>query len=190
NKLDRQADSGRYESSSTNAGVLVANHLATARPLQKEINDQTGSVICAISIEAVTKSLKAKLIQANTVFRAEILALKAVIEWVDTANEEANIWRGSESNLRDLKSPHVKRKINLEAQMALPGNAMIRLGWVKAHIVIKGNEKADILAKDATRDGTSADHPFPKSYLKKQQSSISKLSRIMVRLADQFTTLY
>ncbi|GBO20935.1 hypothetical protein AVEN_150335-1 [Araneus ventricosus] len=63
--------------------------------------------------------------------------------------------------------------------MALPGNAMIRLGWVKAHIVIKGNEKADILAKDATRDGTSADHPFPKSYLKKQQSSVGKLSRIM-----------
>ncbi|GBN93392.1 hypothetical protein AVEN_194109-1 [Araneus ventricosus] len=35
-------DSGRYDSSSTEAGVLVTHHRATVRPLQKEIRTITG----------------------------------------------------------------------------------------------------------------------------------------------------
>ncbi|GBO39891.1 hypothetical protein AVEN_29460-1 [Araneus ventricosus] len=35
-------DSGRYDSSSTKAGVLVAHHRATARPLPKEVRTITG----------------------------------------------------------------------------------------------------------------------------------------------------
>ncbi|GBM19612.1 hypothetical protein AVEN_107289-1 [Araneus ventricosus] len=114
------------------------------------------------------KTWKAKLSPANTVFQAEILALKAAIEWANTANEEVNIWRDSESSLQALKSFYVKSKIIQEAQMTLLGNARIRFGWVKAHIRIKVNEMTDTLAKEATMVGIRASLPFLKIHLKNQ----------------------
>ncbi|GBN38335.1 hypothetical protein AVEN_186244-1 [Araneus ventricosus] len=141
-----------------------------------KINDQTGSAFCAIANEAITKTWKVKLSHANTVFQAEMLTLKAAIEWANTANEEVNIWSESESSLQALKSFNVKSKITQEAQMTLLENARIRLGWVKAHIGIKGNEIADTLAKEATTDGIPASLPFPESFLKKQLLQLS-LSR-------------
>ncbi|GBM08113.1 hypothetical protein AVEN_123016-1 [Araneus ventricosus] len=139
-----------------------------------KINDQTGSAFCAISNEAVTKTWKAKLNPANTVFQAEMLALKAAIEWANTSNEEVNIWNDSESSLQALKSFYVKSKIIQEAQMTLPGNAKIRLVCVKAHIGIKGNEIADALAMEATTDGIPASLSFPKSYMKNQLLQLSR----------------
>ncbi|GBM76206.1 hypothetical protein AVEN_55042-1 [Araneus ventricosus] len=91
-----------------------------------------------------------------------MLALKATIECSNNANEEVNIWSDNESSFQALKSFHVKSKIIQEAQMILLGNARIRLGWVKAQIGIKGNEIADILAKEATTDGIPASLPIPK----------------------------
>ncbi|GBM24793.1 hypothetical protein AVEN_245045-1 [Araneus ventricosus] len=90
-----------------------------------KINDQTGSAFCAIANEAITKTWKANLRPANTVFQAEMLALKAGIEWASTANEEVNIWRDNESSLQALKSFNVKRKITQEAQLILLENARI-----------------------------------------------------------------
>ncbi|GBN30928.1 hypothetical protein AVEN_183436-1 [Araneus ventricosus] len=60
--------------------------------------------------------------------------------------------------------------------MALMENARIRLGWVKAHIGIKGNQIADTLTKEATTDGIPTSLPFPKNFLKKQLLQLS-LSR-------------
>ncbi|GBM10752.1 hypothetical protein AVEN_135-1 [Araneus ventricosus] len=133
-----------------------------------KINDQTGSAFCAIANKAVTKTWKAKLSLTNTVFQAEMLALKAAIEWANIANEEVNIWRDNESSLQALKSFYVKTKIIQEAQITFLENARIRLGWVKAHIGIKSNEIADTSTKEATTDGIPSSLPFPKSFLKKQ----------------------
>ncbi|GBM43621.1 hypothetical protein AVEN_210561-1 [Araneus ventricosus] len=133
-----------------------------------KINDQTGSAFCVIANEAVTKTWKAKLSPCNAMFQAEMLALKAAIEWANTANEDVNIWSDSESSLQALKSFNVKIKITQETQMTLLENARIRLGWVKAHIGIKVNEIADNLSMEATTDGITASLPFPKRFLKKQ----------------------
>ncbi|GBM96552.1 hypothetical protein AVEN_231631-1 [Araneus ventricosus] len=142
-----------------------------------KINNQTGSAFCVIANEAITKTWKAKLSPANTVLQAEMLALKAAIEWANTANEDVNICSNSESSLQALKSFNVKSKITQEAQITFLENARIRLGWVKkAHIGIKGNEIANTLAKEATTDGIPASLPFPKSFLKKQLLQLS-LSR-------------
>ncbi|GBM32078.1 hypothetical protein AVEN_150067-1 [Araneus ventricosus] len=84
-----------------------------------KINDQTGSAFCVIANEAITKTWKAKLSPANTVFQSEMLAFKAAIEWANTANEDVNIWSDSESSLQVLKSFNVKSKITQEAQMTL-----------------------------------------------------------------------
>ncbi|GBN06635.1 hypothetical protein AVEN_215809-1 [Araneus ventricosus] len=135
--------------------------------------DYEGSAFCAIEIQAITKTWKAKLTLANTVFQAEILALKAAIQWANTENEEVNIWSDSESILQALKSLYVKSKIIQEAQIILIGNARIRLGWGKAHIGLKGNETAYTLTKEATTDGILANLQFPKSYLKNQLLQIS-----------------
>ncbi|GBL86738.1 hypothetical protein AVEN_95987-1 [Araneus ventricosus] len=81
-----------------------------------------------------------------------MLALKAAIEWVNTKSEEDNIWSDSKSNLQVLKFFYVKSKIIQKTQITLLGNARIRLGWVKAHIGLKGNEIADTLTKEATTD--------------------------------------
>ncbi|GBM57114.1 hypothetical protein AVEN_232266-1 [Araneus ventricosus] len=125
-------------------------------------NDQTGSAFCAIANEAVTKTWKAKISPANTVFQAKMLVLKAAIQWANTANEEVNIWSDSESSPLVLTSFYVKSKIIQEAQMTLLRNARISLGSVKAHIGIKGNEIVNL--------------PFPKRYLKNQLLQLS-LSR-------------
>ncbi|GBO07210.1 hypothetical protein AVEN_198475-1 [Araneus ventricosus] len=69
-----------------------------------KISDQMGSAFCVIANEVITKTWKAKLNPANTVFPAEMLALKAAIEWANTANEDVNIWSDSESSLQALKS--------------------------------------------------------------------------------------
>ncbi|GBM63820.1 hypothetical protein AVEN_142818-1 [Araneus ventricosus] len=108
-----------------------------------------------------------------------MLTLKAANEWANTANEdleEFNIWRDIESSFQALKSFCVTSKIIQEAQMTLLGNARISLGWIKAHIVIKGNGIADTLAKEAIMGGTPANLPFLKSYLKNQLLQLS-LSR-------------
>ncbi|GBM92395.1 hypothetical protein AVEN_182567-1 [Araneus ventricosus] len=63
--------------------------------------------------------------------------------------------------------------------MTYLGNARIRLGWIKEYIGIKGNETADTLAKEATRDGTPANLPFPNSYLRNKLLQLS-LSRWQV----------
>ncbi|GBM75057.1 hypothetical protein AVEN_197425-1 [Araneus ventricosus] len=160
-------------------------------------NDQTDSAFCAIANEAITKTWKAKFSPANTVFQAEMLALKATIEWANTANEEVNIWSDSKSRLQALKSFNVKSKITQEAQMTLLENARIRLGWAKAHIGMKGNEIADTLAKEATTDGIPASQPAfhsqKVSYRNNYYSShshVGKLSGIVVRLADRLTAVY
>ncbi|GBM43947.1 hypothetical protein AVEN_251646-1 [Araneus ventricosus] len=161
----------------THGGQVPSNRTPTEVYTDgSKINDQTGSAFCVIANEAITKTWKAKLSPANTVFQAEMLALKAAIEWANTANEDVNIWSDSESSLQALKSFNVKSKITQEAQMTLLENARIRLGWVKAHTGIKGNEIADTLAKEATTDGIPASLPFPKSFLKKQLLQLS-LSR-------------
>ncbi|GBN50875.1 hypothetical protein AVEN_35719-1 [Araneus ventricosus] len=95
--------------------------------------------------------------------QAEFLALKAAIEWANTANEETNIWSDSESELQVLKSFYVKSKIIQEEQMSLQGNARIRFGWVKVQIDIKGKEIANSLAKEATTDGMPASLSFRKN---------------------------
>ncbi|GBL67974.1 hypothetical protein AVEN_147919-1 [Araneus ventricosus] len=94
-----------------------------------------------------------------------MLALKAVIEWAITANEEINIRRDTENSLHALKSLYGNSK-NCLAQMNLLGNARIRLGFVKAYLGIEGNEAEDTLAKAATTDGKPVNLPFRKSDLK------------------------
>ncbi|GBO32466.1 hypothetical protein AVEN_57585-1 [Araneus ventricosus] len=64
-----------------------------------KIKAQTGTAFCVIANEAITKTWKAKLSPANTVFQAEMLALKVAIEWANTANEDVNIWSDRGSSL-------------------------------------------------------------------------------------------
>ncbi|GBM42087.1 hypothetical protein AVEN_237713-1 [Araneus ventricosus] len=85
------------------------------------VNDETGSVFCAITSEAVTINWKAKLSPGNTVFQAEMLSLKASVEWANTMKEEVNIWRVNESSLQALKFFYIKSTIIQEAQMPLLG---------------------------------------------------------------------
>ncbi|GBL88987.1 hypothetical protein AVEN_255149-1 [Araneus ventricosus] len=103
-------------------------------------------------------------------------ALKAAIEWGNTANEDVNIWSDSESSLLALKSFNLKSKITQEAQMTLLENARIRLGWVKSHIGLKGNEIADTLAKEATTDGTPDKPSIPKKFPKETTSTALTLA--------------
>ncbi|GBN75207.1 hypothetical protein AVEN_47823-1 [Araneus ventricosus] len=110
-----------------------------------------------------------------------MLALKAAIEWDNTTNEEVNIKSDSEPSLQAPKSFYVMRKITQEAQIILLENARTRLGFIKAHIGIKGNEIAHTLAKEATTDGISASLPFPKSFQKKQLLQLSQPFRLRVR---------
>ena len=55
------------------------------------------------------------------------------------------------------RSKHLQRTVNMIAEVKR-GGGEVKIGWVKAHMNILGNEAADVLAKHATEGVPSDDH--------------------------------
>ncbi|GBN40740.1 hypothetical protein AVEN_270294-1 [Araneus ventricosus] len=110
----------------------------------------------------------AKLGPHNTVFQAETLTIKEVINWVKNSKGiSTSIWSDSESALRAISSFKSYNPLVQEAQQARFQNPSMQLNWIKAHAGFLGNEAANNLSKQATKEGIHLHLQAPKCHLKK-----------------------
>ncbi|XP_035206671.1 uncharacterized protein LOC118181618 [Stegodyphus dumicola] len=133
----------------------------------------TGSAFCVLKGDTVVYKWKRRLGSRNSVFQAELAALKAAINYVKRNRlTQITIYSDSASSLDAIKgyksrSQYVQelRKILLSL---LPSERPC-LTWVPAHVGIKGNEEADTLAKEAAKEVSRTELPdkLPRSHLKK-----------------------
>ncbi|XP_069365327.1 uncharacterized protein [Maniola hyperantus] len=140
-----------------------------------KIEDKVGAAISIWKDGKETASMKLRLEPYCTVFQAELFALRRAIEKFSKGkDDEVCILSDSRSSLdllRNHRSFHplafaIRKQIaNLRQQ-----GKEIRLYWIKAHVGIEGNERADELAKQAALHKKSkADYDAcPVSYVKRQ----------------------
>lgn len=105
---------------------------------------------------AEAKALTGSAGPRATVFQSEILAIKMCAEWMlrkRTLGERICICSDSRAALLALDSFRVDSRLVMECRTALSAlgrNNKVSLLWVPAHVGIRGNEKADFLAKRGT----------------------------------------
>ncbi|XP_062531476.1 uncharacterized protein LOC134201168, partial [Bombyx mori] len=119
-----------------------------------------GKVGAALSIwkgDTETKTRKLALSNYCTVYQAELLALcVATTEVRKSKSKSFGVYSDSMSALQTITnydSPHplaVEARQNIKASL-LQGKA-VTLHWIKAHAGLKGNERADGLAKEAAEN--------------------------------------
>ncbi|GBM88621.1 hypothetical protein AVEN_207117-1 [Araneus ventricosus] len=107
----------------------------------------------------------AKLQSFNSVFQAELLTLNKATEWANSYRFQAIISSDNKSGLHALSSFYSRLKLVQDAQFEILKNLSLKLGWVKAHPGVFGNEMADQLARNATKNGDLHNIPTPKSHL-------------------------
>lgn len=118
-----------------------------------------GKVGAAISIwenDAETKALKFALPSFCTVYQAELLALnRAVHEVYKCKYTNFGIYSDSTAALQTIKNIDSPHPLAVETRDILSKcrgqNKKVSIFWIKAHIGLEGNERADKLAKDAAQ---------------------------------------
>ncbi|GBN10352.1 hypothetical protein AVEN_216745-1 [Araneus ventricosus] len=129
-------------------------------------DEGTGSAYCILENYGIIASWQGKLDRRNSVFQAEILAIRMTIGAASSLHRPIKIWTDSLSSLMAILNPKSHHSVVQEIQTLLFSHKHIHLRWLKAHVGYLGNECADQLAKEAI---TKAD-PFlllkPLSYLK------------------------
>ncbi|GBM17708.1 hypothetical protein AVEN_56030-1 [Araneus ventricosus] len=154
------------------------------------LEGETGCAFCVIQNNFQIHQWTAKLSPHNTVFQTETLAIKEAINWANSEGISTSIWSDSESALRAISSFKSSNPLIQETQQALLQNPSIQLNWIKAHVGFLGNEAADNLAKQATKEGTHLHLQAPKCHLKKcLETSLSingNKTGIQAILGEQF----
>ncbi|GFX00621.1 RNase H domain-containing protein [Trichonephila clavipes] len=114
-----------------------------------------------------------------TVFVAELLCLNFAVKWITEQNSvisEYLICTDSLSSLDSLKCISSSNNIIVEIQKQLKSlrdkNISIDFAFVRGHTGVLGNERADWLAKAATKRKIDIDVNIPKSFYKKITNEI------------------
>ncbi|GBL77801.1 hypothetical protein AVEN_152999-1 [Araneus ventricosus] len=130
------------------------------------LEGETGCAFCVIQNNVQIHQWTAKLSPHNTVFQAETLEIKEAINWANSKGISTSIWSDSELALRSISSFKISNPLIQEIQQVLLQNPSMQLNWIKAHVGFLGNEAADNLAKQATKEGTHLHLEAPKCHLK------------------------
>ncbi|GBO06755.1 hypothetical protein AVEN_202696-1 [Araneus ventricosus] len=131
-------------------------------------DEGTGSAYGILENYAIIASWQGKLDHSNSVFRAEILAIKTAIEASSSLHRPIKIWTESLSSLMAILNPKSHHSMVREIHTVLLSHKHIHLRWLKAHIGYLGNECADQFAKEAITKGDPFFLPEPLSYLKSE----------------------
>ncbi|XP_063628219.1 uncharacterized protein LOC134799713 [Cydia splendana] len=108
-----------------------------------------------------------------TVFQAEMMALHKATDMVLKSNRTATIHSDSRAALQAVSNPNTLNPIAVEIrgkiEAAKEKGRPVQLKWIKAHVGLAGNERADELAKQAALHNKRAPayDKFPISYAKK-----------------------
>ncbi|XP_023212917.1 uncharacterized protein LOC111615713 [Centruroides sculpturatus] len=120
-------------------------------------NEGTGAAIVVYERNEEIYSQKYKLEEYCSNFQAELLAIYKAVEWCiqNNKSESVCISTDSLSALQALLSHDSKQRQVYEIKKLLYDKRMlksIKFKWVRAHVGIYGNERADRLAKKAISD--------------------------------------
>ncbi|GBO19522.1 hypothetical protein AVEN_274741-1 [Araneus ventricosus] len=131
----------------------------------------TGSAYCILENYGIIASWQGKLNRSNSVFQAEILAIRIAIEAASSLHQPIKIWTYSLSSLMAILNPKFHHSMVREIQTLLLSHKHIHLRCLKAHVGYLGNECADQLAEEAITKGDPSLLPKPLSYLKSEIKS-------------------
>ncbi|GBL75371.1 hypothetical protein AVEN_194568-1 [Araneus ventricosus] len=131
----------------------------------------TGSSYCILENYGIIASWQSKLDRSNSVFQAEILAIRMAIEAASSLHRPIKIWTDSLSSLMAILNSKSHHSMIREIQTLLLSHKHIHLRWLKAHVGYLGNECAEQLAKEAITKGDPFLLPKPLSYLKSEIKS-------------------
>ncbi|GBL77724.1 hypothetical protein AVEN_152942-1 [Araneus ventricosus] len=131
----------------------------------------TGSAYCILENYGIIPSWQSKLDRRNSVFQAEMLAIRIAIEAASSLHRPIKIWTDSLSSFMVIHNPKFHHSMVREIQTILLSHRHIHLRWPKAHAGYLGKECADQLAKDAITKGDPFLLPKPLSYLKSEIKS-------------------
>ncbi|GBM21554.1 hypothetical protein AVEN_85362-1 [Araneus ventricosus] len=118
-------------------------------------DEGTGSAYCILENYETIASWRGKLDRSNSVFQAEILAIKMAIGAASSVHRPIKIWTDSLSSLMAILNPK-----------------HIHLRWLKAHVGYLSNECADQLAKEAITKGDPFFLSKPLSYPKSRYGQL------------------
>ncbi|GBN59899.1 hypothetical protein AVEN_94222-1 [Araneus ventricosus] len=131
-------------------------------------DEGTGSAYCILENYGIITSWQGKLDHSNSVFQAEILAIKMAIEAASSLHRPIKIWTESLSSLMAILNPKSHHSMVREIQTLLLSHKHVHPRWLKANVGYLGNECADQLAKEAITKGNPFFLPKPLSYLKSE----------------------
>ena len=156
-------------------------------PLQSQINIYTdgsktkthrGLGYTIIKGNNTVKEGSRRLPNENTVFQAELMAIKLAMEDLEPILTEQDrylkIFSDSQAAIQGLNSNSITSQLVKDTITSLSaiGNRVHKLEiiWIKAHVGHPGNERADQLARDATQleNIHSTEILTPYSHFKKQ----------------------
>jgi ribonuclease HI len=148
-----------------------------------------GSGVAVFKGKALTEQLKYKLNQKCSNNQAEQLAIVKALGALETqtanhnAHKTAVIYTDSKITMDSIRSAknhnYLVEEIRKRAVNLNKSNWKIKFKWVKAHVGIYGNEIADRLAKQATKNHHKIYSRIPKCTIKRdnRQQSIRKWQR-------------
>ncbi len=126
---------------------------------------KTGCAFVVYQDRSIIKSSKIRLADFCSVFQAELLAIKEAVTWAHTIDAEVSIFTDSMSSLQAIDNWQNRNRLVMDIREILVRcKKHICLAWNKAHVGIEGNEQADKLAKEATREDTVQYALFPLSH--------------------------
>lgn len=144
------------------------------------IGDNVGASLSLWNNESEIQTLQLKLSSYCTVYQAELLAInRATREVVDSPEESFGVYSDSRAALETIINWKAKHPLAVDARInikkSLDAGKRIDLYWVKAHVQIKENERADQLTKEtALEKGIAPNYAkCPVSFVKRRIRNLS-----------------
>ncbi|XP_073961989.1 uncharacterized protein [Choristoneura fumiferana] len=181
---------GGEKSQSSNEGLKIFTD-------GSKIEGKVGAALSIWTDGAETRNRKFKLANFCTVYQAELLALSEAVEHsLRSAVSNCSIFSDSRAALDTVASGvslhPLAVTIRKNLAIAKEQRKLIRFFWVKAHVGLEGNERADQLAKDAAlKLKTKPIYDMcPVSFVKRQirMESLDEWNRRYVRGETASTT--